>query len=423
MTDDIIVVGAGPAGLAAGIASAKKGRETVCVLERNAVPGRKFLISGSGQCNVTHTGSVAEFLTHYGGAKKARFVQPALLFFDPIAVMRFFEQRGVPLLKREDGKIFPKSLKSGDLLNVLVAELKGRGGKLQTETVVKNVMKTESGFLLSTNRGDFRTKKLILATGGQSYPATGSQGDGFRFAVQLGHHLIEPKPALTPVIVRNYPFGDSSGFSFHSVKIGIHRNGKRLQTGQGDVLLTHKGLSGPGILDLSRNIKPGDELHIALIKSEMLTSDLFAGKKTLKNALQRFGIAERFLVQILESLGIVPDQPATETNRETRKKLELALTGYPFVVELPCGWNEAMATSGGVTLEEVNRQTMESRIIPDLYFCGELLDIDGDTGGYNIQFALSSGFLAGKSSSVGAGFETLLYHTSRVSDGGLPPTK
>jgi predicted Rossmann fold flavoprotein len=395
---EVFVVGAGPSGLAAGIASAGNGCGAVCVLERNTESGRKFLLSGSGQCNVTHGGDIADFPNHYGGTKKARFVKPALLSFDNIDLIRFFEQRGVPFLEREDGKIFPRSLKSADLLNILVAEFKEQGGILQTETVVKNIVKTGSGFLLTTNRGEFCAEKLILATGGQSYPSTGSQGDGFRFAAQLGHQLVKPKPALTPVVVRNYCFAGLSGISFWSAKIEIHRNGKRLKSGRGDVLLTHRGLSGPGILDMSRDMEAGDKLLIALIKPEEFVSDIFTGKKTLKNALQQFGIAERFLVRILESLNITPDQPVAETKHETRKQLESALTGYPFVIESLGGWNEAMATNGGVALEEVNRQTMESRIISGLYFCGELLDIDGDTGGYNIQFALSSGFMAGNSS-------------------------
>ncbi|MDR0608856.1 MAG: NAD(P)/FAD-dependent oxidoreductase [Planctomycetaceae bacterium] len=397
MNVDVLIVGAGTSGLAAGIASAKNGCGTVCVLERNPEPGRKFLLSGSGQCNITHSGSIADFLNHYGDTKKARFVQPALWAFDNIAVTHFFERRGVPILQREDGKIFPKSLKSEELLKILVAELNDQGGLLQTETVVENITKTNAGFLLAANHGEFHTKKLILATGGQSYPSTGSRGDGFRFAVRLGHHLVEPKPVLTPLIVRNYFFAGLSGISFWSDKIEVYRNGKRVKSGQGDILLTHRGLSGPGILDLSRDIKPNDELRVSIIKPEEFTPEVFAGKKTLKNALQRFGIAERFLVQILNSLPTAPDQPATETNRETRKKIEWALTGYPFIVERLGDWNEAMATGGGVVLEEVNRKTMESRIVPDLYFCGELLDIDGNTGGYNIQFALSSGFLAGNS--------------------------
>ncbi|MDR2115713.1 MAG: NAD(P)/FAD-dependent oxidoreductase, partial [Planctomycetaceae bacterium] len=174
---DIFVVGAGPSGLAAGIASARNRRRTVCVLERNTQSGCKFLLSGSGQCNVTHGGQIADFLNHYGGTKKARFVKPALFSFDNIALMRFFEQRGVQFLERENGKIFPKSLKSEDLLNILVAEFKRQCGIIQTETVVENIAKIDTGFLLTTNRGKFRAEKLILATGGQSYPSTGSRGD------------------------------------------------------------------------------------------------------------------------------------------------------------------------------------------------------------------------------------------------------
>jgi predicted Rossmann fold flavoprotein len=395
---DTLVIGAGPAGLVvAAIAVANNSTESVCVLERNAEPGRKLLLSGSGQCNVTHAGSISDFLNHYGGTKKGRFVKPSLFAFDNAAVVRFFEYRGVPLWERDDGKVFPKSLCADDLRQVLIAELKQGGAQLQTETVATNVRKTTDGFEVQTNRGTFLAKRLVLATGGKSYPATGSQGDGFRFAAELGHRIIPPKPALTPLMIRNYSFGNSAGFAFFSPKIDILRSGKRVGTGQGDVLLTHRGLSGPGILNLSRDIEPNDELRIVLKETEAFTSadsaPDFSGKKTLKNALAPLGIPDRFLLQILEMLDISPDQPASETNRETRRKIESALTGLPFIVESLGDWNEAMVTSGGVALEEVNRQTMESRLVPGLFFCGEILDIDGDTGGYNIQFALSSGFL------------------------------
>jgi predicted Rossmann fold flavoprotein len=368
---DVFIIGAGPSGLAAGIASTKYLRGTVCIFERNVEPGRKFLLSGSGQCNVTHAGEIADFPNRYGSIKQARFVKPALFAFDNIAVMRFFEQHGVSFLEREDGKIFPKSLKSEDLLNVLITEFQGQGGLLQTETVVKNVSKIDTGFLLATNRGEFRAKKLILATGGQSYPSTGSQGDGFRFAEQLGHRIVQPKPALSPVIVRNYSFGGLSGISFWSANIEVHRNGKRLKSGQGDLLLTHRGLSGPGILNLSRNMKQGDELRVALAEPKTFVPNIFSGKKTLKNALQCVGLAERFLIQILSSFSIAPDQPVTETNRETRKKLESVLTGYPFVIESLGGWNEAMITSGGVVLEEVRTGKRWNRGLFPVYISAE----------------------------------------------------
>lgn len=400
---DVLVIGAGPAGLAAGIAASQRGC-SVGLSERNREAGRKFRLSGSGQCNLTHGGSIFDFLKHYGGRKKERFVKPALYSFDNLETVRFFEQRGVALFERKDGKVFPKSLNSDDPLQVLVGEFRQQGGCLRNATRIQSVRKTESGFQVETDHGELSSKNLVLATGGNSYPGTGSQGDGFRFAETFGHRIIKPKPALTPIIVRNFAFAESAGIAFRQSAIELFRDEKRIQRGQGDVLLTHRGLSGPGILDLSRFIEANDEIRLSICsgRSDLttdLTTDLtkwLIGKKTLKNALSPLDIPERFFVQLLESLDISPDQAAAETSKGERKRIETALVGLPFVVEKLGDWNEAMSTAGGVALDEVDRQTMQSRIVPGLFFCGEVLDVDGDTGGYNIQFALSSGFLAGR---------------------------
>ncbi len=372
------------------------------MLEKNARPGQKLRLAGSGQCNVTHSASIADFIRHYGGEKKARFVQPALQFFDPVATVRFFESRNVPMLEREDGKIFPKSLKSKDILDCLVQSVTDAGATIRTQTEVISVERVESGFHVRTNRESFLAEKLVLSTGGCSFPQTGSTGDGFRLAAQLGHRIVPPRPALTPVYVQHYAFADCAGIAFRDIKIEMWRN-RKIQESRGDVLLTHQGLSGPGILDLSRFIEPHDEIRLELCPAAPNLQPFFSGKKTVKNALSLAVAAsgcanmpERFLVRLLTFLEIAPDKPAAEITREERKRLEAALTGLPLTVERLGTWNEAMATSGGVSLGDVNRQTMESRLVSGLFFCGEVLDIDGDTGGYNIQFALSSGFLAGR---------------------------
>lgn len=398
-----LIVGAGPAGLSAGIAAlrARPGSE-VRILERNARPGVKLLLSGSGQCNVTHAGTVGDFLAHYGGVKKARFVKPALTAFDNEAVKRFFERLGVPLWEREDGKVFPRSLKSRDLLNALVREFENRGGVLQTGAVVDSVHRTENGFLLQGNSGSepresrWTAEILVLATGGASYPATGSRGDGFRWAESLGHRIVPPRPALTPLYIRYFVFGELAGIALRQTAIEVRRGDRRIATNRGDVLLTHHGLSGPGILDLSRSVTPGDTVHVALTPHAPRLPELLTGKKTLRNALAPLELAERLLLRLLETLEIRPECPAAEVTREQRKRLEAALDGFPFVVERLGGWNEAMVTAGGVALEEVDRRTMRSRLVSNLFFAGEILDIDGDTGGYNIQFALSSGKTGGE---------------------------
>jgi len=395
----MLILGAGPAGLACGIAAATRGRRAV-VLEKNDRPGIKLRLSGSGQCNLTHGGTIEHFLNRYGDTKKSRFVKPALFAFSNTDTVRFFEQHGVPLFEREDGKVFPRSLQSGDVLRALTETFQANGGDLRTGVAICAVRRTEDGFLVETNQGNFTSDQLVIATGGMSYPKTGSTGDGYRIAEQWGHRIVPPRPALTPVIVERYPFAEAAGISFEDVPIAVYRNGsdrnsKKIRQGHGDVLLTHRGLSGPGILDLSRFMEPKDTLRLPMCKNAVELKTLLIGKRLLKNALSPLGIPDRLLLLLLSELGISSEASAAEIDRHTRKRLEHALSDFAFVVEQLGGFDEAMATSGGVALEEVNRQTMESRLVPGLFFCGEVLDIDGDTGGYNIQFALSSGFLAG----------------------------
>jgi len=392
----MLILGAGPAGLACGIAAATRG-EQVVVLEKNDRPGIKLRLSGSGQCNLTHGGPIDQFLNRYGDTKQSRFVKPALFAFSNIDTVRFFEQHGVSLFEREDGKVFPRSLQSGDVLRALTDALQANGGNLRTGVAIHAVQRIEGGFLVETNQGNFSSNQLAIATGGMSYPKTGSTGDGYHFAQQLGHRIVPPRPALTSVIVERYPFAEAAGISFEDVPIDVYRGGKKIRQGRGDVLLTHRGLSGPGILDLSRFLEPKDTFRLPICRNVTELKTLLNGKRLLKNALLPLGIPDRLLLRLLAELDISPELAAAEVDRNTRQRLEDALSGFAFTVEQLGGFDEAMATCGGVALEEVNRQTMGSRLVPGLFFCGEVLDIDGDTGGYNIQFAFSSGFLAGTS--------------------------
>jgi len=390
----MLILGAGPAGLACGIAASLRG-ERIVVLEKNEQPGIKLRLSGSGQCNLTHGGPIEHFLDHYGGTKQRRFVTPALFAFPNTEIIRFFEQHDVPLFEREDGKVFPRSLRSGDVLHAMLDVLRANGGELQTGVEVHAVRRTGGGFLVETNQGTVASKQLAIATGGMSYPKTGSTGDGYRFAEQMGHRMVPPRPALTPVIVERYPFAEAAGISFDDVPIDVYRSGKKVLQGRGDVLLTHRGLSGPGILDLSRFLEPQDMLRLPICPNAVELKTLLSGKKLLKNALTPLGIPDRLLRLLLVELGISSEAAAAEIDHSTRQRLEHSLLEFAFVVDRLGGFEEAMATCGGAALEEVNRQTLESRLVPGLFFCGEVLDVDGDTGGYNIQFAFSSGFLAG----------------------------
>jgi predicted Rossmann fold flavoprotein len=382
---ELIIIGAGVAGLCAAAFCV----DNFLILERNNEAGKKLLLCGSGQCNITHTGKISDFLPQYGNNKKSRFVKPALFSFDNIAVCRFFAGRGVPVYQREDGKIFPNSMQSREVRNSLAIPVKE---KILTNSAVKNITKIQDKFLIETESSTFSSTKLLITTGGCSYPSTGSKGDGFKFAQSLGHTIITPQPALAPIIVQDFKFADSAGTTFSRTQIEIFRNEKCIHCSTGDVLFTHRGLSGPGILDLSRYVKPLDQIRIPIIDAKSAT-EIFIGKKTVKNILVNSGIPPRFVIQLLRELGVPPDLPASETPRKIRKQL----TSISFTVEKTAGWNEAMTTAGGIAIDEVNRYTMESRIIPNLFFAGEILDVDGNCGGYNIQFALASGKLAANS--------------------------
>ena len=242
---DLIVIGAGPAGLFCA-AQASGGGGKVLVLEKKRTPGRKLLISGSGRCNITHDGDARAFLDRYGGA--GRFLRPALLGFTNRDLVAFFEERGLSMITMEIGKVFPETQRSRDVLAVLLAEGEARGVEIACGKAVTSIVKSGDEFLVACGDEAYQSRTLVIATGGRSYPATGSSGDGYSFAGALGHAIAEVGPALAPVRIRDYPFADLAGISIPGARVSIFR-GKKVKEGAGDVLFTHDGLSGPGILD------------------------------------------------------------------------------------------------------------------------------------------------------------------------------
>ena len=400
-TFDVIVIGAGPAGLFAAFTSAEKGLK-VCLLEKKDSPGLKLLISGTGQCNVTHAGPIGDFLNHYG--EKSRFVRPALYGFSNNDLVAFFETRGLPLKEVNMGKIFPETLSSKDILRVLIHECKRQGVTILYDAGVTRITNGTTGFEVQTPLDHYLTQNVVITTGGRSYPTTGSTGDGYALAQQLGHSIADVAPSLSPVYIENYAFTSCAGISLNQATIQLYRNSKKIRQTTGDVLFTHKGLSGPGIIDFSRYILPGDQLKLALVdfkntaefEKDFLAEVSANGKKLLKNLLTRYEVPERLVVSIFELHHISSDIKSADLDKKTRKLIVDSFMELPFMVDRLGGFKEAMCTRGGVTLSEVNPNTMESRIVKGLYFAGEVLDIDGDTGGYNIQFACSSGTMAGK---------------------------
>ncbi len=394
---DLVVVGAGPAGLFAAIHAGRKGM-SVLVLEKNASAGRKLLASGSGRCNVTNAAPIDEFPSRYGNA--SRFVRPALLGYTNSDLMSFFEEGGVPLTEMNGGKVFPSSQRARDILDLLLDEAAKAGVAFRYSCPVDSVSRVEGIFFVHTDGGEFKARSILLSTGGKSYPGTGSTGDGYRVASELGHTIAEPGPALTPLNVKDYALADCAGISVKDAGIAIVRDGAEIARFNGDVLFTHKGLSGPGILDSSRQIRAGDVILLALAGSEAEIEGAFLaaangkGSKTAKAFAVSLGIPERLAVAALAACGIDGATAIARLDREARKRLARGIAAMPFTVASLAGYGEAMATRGGVSLSEVNAKTMESRLVPGLFFAGEILDVDGDTGGFNLQFAFSSGKLA-----------------------------
>ncbi|MDD1697854.1 MAG: NAD(P)/FAD-dependent oxidoreductase [Methanoregula sp.] len=399
---DVVVIGAGPAGLFCALNAGMPGQR-ILLLEKNPYPGAKLLLSGSGQCNITHGGEIRDFLFHYGNHGKQ--VKPALFGFTNQDLKEFFIGRGLAMIENENGKVFPETLRSADVLALLIKECKDRGVLLHCGEPAAIVRRNVEGFEITTARTTYLSPVLVIATGGASYPETGSTGDGYRISASLGQQVTEIAPALTPLRIRNFPFATLAGISFEGMRFSIWRAGKKIADHTGDVLFTHLGLSGPGILDVSRGIEADDVITLSFVgnlKREEFAADLTHRVEEHRSwqigtILAAYPIPERLNRKLLKVSGIPEDLKGNHLSAEQRSRLITNCTQFPLTVEAPGGFSVAMVTRGGVALEGVNLKTMESKSIPNLYFAGEVLDIDGDTGGYNLQAAFSTGFLAARS--------------------------
>lgn len=404
---DLLVVGGGPAGLFGALRAAEAGARVI-LLEKMSRAGTKLLASGSGRCNISHAGPIEDFLGRYG--KAGRFLKPSLLAFTNADLVSYFESRGLGIVEEEGGKLFPASGRARDILDLLLRESARLGVQIRTEQSVKKAERRDGSFLIGAEGADYEARALLVATGGLSYPGTGSTGDGYALAASFGHAIAETAPCLSPVLVEGYAFADCAGIALRDAPLEVRRGaeGKIADRGRGDVLFTHRGLSGPGILDLSRSVLPGDELRVRLVDEgiggepdDLLLEEIEAhGKRTFKACVQALGLPERLAGALIASLGADPAAKAAVVGRDDRKRVGAALAGCPFRVAALGGYAEAMATRGGVALEEVDPKSMASRIVPGLFFAGEVLDIDGDTGGYNMQAAFSMGAQAGSHAAI-----------------------
>ena len=426
-----IIVGAGPAGLFAAIrlaqtistasspdpAAIPASESGILILEKKEFPGRKLLLSGSGQCNITHAGKMADFLGRYGGGAKpesaARFLKPSLYAFTNEELLAWFNARGVEFETEDNGKIFPADRRAASILKILQDEAYRLGVRVETNSRVVGIGLSEGFIVRAETRSpdspdspkpvEYAAPAVIIATGGLSYPKTGSSGDGQALAASLGHRVIPPRPALTPVFVRNFALGPLAGLSFRDAGLTVLRAGKRTLSAEGDLLITHEGLSGPLILDASRHIARGDSLEInfAGVAPEefrsRLDAELMANPRRLvRTTLADLGLAKSMAELFCDLAGVAREETSAALARPRREALCRLACAHPFEVARLGSLDVAMVTAGGVDLAEVKPGTMESRLIPGLFFAGEVLDIDGDSGGYNLQAAFSTGALAAR---------------------------
>ena len=392
MIYDVIIIGAGPAGL---FAAANIKNKKVLIIEKNKTPGKKLKLSGAGQCNYTNNCEINELLQKYGD--KGRFIKTALYNFTNQNTINFFKENGLDSIIREDNKVFPYSFKAADVLNVLIDCTKHAEMLLNTSVDKVSYDENKKLFYIKTDTATYACHNLIISTGGKSYPNTGSTGDGYRFAESLGHSIVEPKPALTPVYVENYQFNELSGISFESIKISLFKNNKKTKEFTGDLLFTHVNISGPVIINNSRYMEAGDILKINF--TSFINEDEFriyfenlisSSKTNIKTALKELNLPKRLIEKVLQLCSVDENLSCSQLNKNSRKNLMELLSAYPMEIRNLGDYNIAMVTKGGVSTREINQKTMESKKIPRLYFAGEVLDFDGDTGGFNIQGAFST---------------------------------
>ncbi len=403
---DVIVIGGGPAGLFSAGFAARQGAN-VLLLEKNPRCGAKILITGKGRCNVTHSeDDPRKFAAHFG--RNGRALLTALYAFGVEDVVTFFEERDVPLKIERGGRIFPERGEAKDVQRALESFVRDAGVEVRTSCEVKNLL-IDDGLVkaVETTAGSFTAGNVVLATGGLSYPETGCTGDGYAWASSCGHHLVTPEPALVSVKLREQWTADASHFNLKNVRITLCVDGKNIDERFGEAFFTSSGIGGPIVLDMSSRIR--DELkqgsvHLLLDFKPAVASDLFdkrLQRELAEHSNQDFGnslgkLLPRDMIPVfLRLVGIDPKKKCHSVTRVERqrllklfKELELEVTGCK-------GFRRAIITSGGVSLKDIDMRSMRSKRVANLFFAGEMIDLDGPTGGFNLQECWSTGYLAG----------------------------
>ena len=402
---DIVVIGGGAAGCMAALTAARKGA-SVILLERNQKLGRKLYITGKGRCNVTNDCAPDEVLKNI--PHNGRFLTSSVTRFPPALVKELFTALGVKLKTERGNRVFPQSDKAADIIDALLLGLRRAGVEIREERAA-DIRSSGEGLRVRTERGEYHCKAVILATGGVSYPLTGSTGDGYQMAAALGHTIIPPKPSLVPLVAEGDLCRRMQGLSLRNGAIKVKNSKKKvIYQEQGEMLFTHFGLSGPLILSASAHMRDFDKEHYTVwidmkpaLDEKTLDARLLRDlgenpNREFHNVLD--GLVPRLMVPVLAELTGIPDgTKANSVTREGRRRLLELLKNFPVEITGPRPVEEAIVTSGGIKVTEVDPKTMQSKLVKGIYFAGEVLDADAYTGGFNLQIAWSTGHAAGES--------------------------
>jgi predicted Rossmann fold flavoprotein len=404
----ILVIGGGGAGLMAAWRASSLGAPVV-VFERNRKPGIKLLISGGGKCNITHAGPTEELLRAFLPAE-ARFLKPALHCWGNEDMIRLLENAGIKTVTRENGRVFPLEGTAKDVVALLESLLKRNAVTLLLGSKVTSIEARDGHITgIEANGEAVRSSHIILATGGASYRKTGTTGDGFRWAEELGHTIVPIRPALAPISLRPPLFSAWRGIALRGGQLSVHADGRKLASWDDDVLITHEGISGPAALELSRSAAVAAERGAVTVEFDFfparefevldneLTVLIQSNRGKMIGTLLEAWLPNRMVPGLLGSIGADPAVRGHTLTRETRRSITRLLKSWAMgtVASIPLDRGEV--TAGGVALREVDPHSMHSRKIGGLYICGEVLDIAGPVGGYNLQAAFSTGYVAGES--------------------------
>lgn len=408
MKIDVIVIGAGPAGLLAAGRAAQKGA-SVLILEKMRKEGRKLLITGKGRCNITNSAPVSEFIKHV--FPNGRFLKPAFANFYNRDIIGLLNEYGVETILERGGRYFPAGNKAADVLEALLKWVRENNVEIRCNQNVEKITCKDGAVTGVISNGETYTcTRVILATGGKSYPGTGSTGDGYALSQSLGHTIESVRPALVPLVTSGNLAQRLQGLNLKNVNAVVWVNNRKQGEAFGEMLFTHFGLSGPIILTLSRfivdDIREGNAVKVTIdlkpaLDDKKLDNRLLRdlnehGKKQLSNLFKQW-LPSSMIPVFIDELRLDPDKACHQVSAKERKSIRLIMKNFTFEVTGHRSFKEAIITAGGISLKEISPKTMESKLVKNLHFAGEVMDLDAETGGYNLQIAYSTGWLAGSS--------------------------